>query len=144
MRIRKRRARRAALAVAVSALAGLAAIAAPPGDTATSGGAVTFTLSEWKLTPGRMTVRPGRVAFVVRNDGTMAHEFVVLRTDRHHHGIPVKGGRADETARVGEIPAIPIGGSKRLALKLEAGKYVLLCNYLGHYQAGQFAALRVR
>ena len=124
--------------------AGSAVGAASPADTATSGGVVSLALSEWKLTPSRVTARRGRVAFVVRNDGTMAHEFVVLRTDRHHHSIPVTGGKAVETGRVGEIPKIPIGGSKRLALQLKAGKYVLLCNYLGHYQAGQFAALRVR
>lgn len=135
---------RAALALAVSALAGLAVIVAAPADTATSGRVVPLALTEWKLTPSRVTVRPGRVAFVVRNDGTMAHEFVVLRTDRHHHSIPVKRGRAIETGRVGEVPTIPAGGSKRLVLKLRAGTYVLLCNYLGHYQAGQFAALRVR
>ena len=144
--MRKKRARRerAALAVAVSTLAGLAVIAAPPGDTATSGNVVTLALSEWKLTPSRMTVRPGRVSFVVRNDGTMPHELVVLRTDHHHHSIPVKRGKAVERGRVGEVPTIPIASSKRLALRLKAGRYVLLCNYLGHYQAGQYAALRVR
>lgn len=142
-----RRARwaRAALALAASVLAaGLAAIAAPPADTATSGSVVSLALTEWKLTPRQVTVRPGRVAFVVRNDGTMVHEFVILRSDRHHHSLAVKGGKAVETGRVGQIPAIPNGGSKRLTLKLKAGKYVLLCNLLGHYQAGQFAALRVR
>ncbi|HSG13819.1 MAG TPA: cupredoxin domain-containing protein [Gaiellaceae bacterium] len=130
--------------MAVAAAAGLAAIAASPGDSATSGRVVTLALSEWKLTPTRVTVRPGRVAFVVRNDGTMVHELVVLRSTRHHHSVPVKGGRAVEKGRVGVIRNIPVGGSKRLTLKLKAGKYVLICNILGHYQAGQFAALRVR
>jgi uncharacterized cupredoxin-like copper-binding protein len=45
---------------------------------------------------------------------------------------------------LGEIPLIPSGASKRLTLRVSPGKYVLLCNLLGHYQAGQFAALRAR
>jgi len=140
----RRRARAAlALAVAISS-AGLVAITASPAVTATSGSVVSIALIEWKLVPGQMTARAGRVSFVVRNDGTMAHEFVVLRSDRHHHGLKVQGGKAVETGRLGRIPTIPNGTSKRLTLRLSPGKYVLLCNMLGHYQAGQYAALRVR
>jgi uncharacterized cupredoxin-like copper-binding protein len=74
----------------------------------------------------------------------MPHEFLVLRSDRHHHNLKVKGGRAVETGRLGEIPLIPSGTSKRLTLRVPPGRYVMLCNLLGHYQAGQYAALRVR
>lgn len=136
---------RAALALAAAVLsAGLVVMAAPPADPATSGTAVNVALDEWNLVPAQVTVRHGRISFVVRNDGTMAHEFVVLRSDRHHHSLKTKGGRAIEVGRLGEIPLIPIGTSKRLTLTVPAGKYVLLCNLLGHYQAGQYAALRVR
>jgi uncharacterized cupredoxin-like copper-binding protein len=139
-----RRARAAAaLAVAVSS-AGLIAIAASPAETATSGAVVPVSLIEWKLVPGQVTVRAGRVSFVVRNDGTMAHEFLVLRSDRHHHSLKVKGGKAVEAGRLGKIPQIPTGTSKRITLKVPPGRYVMLCNMLGHYQAGQFAALRAR
>jgi uncharacterized cupredoxin-like copper-binding protein len=124
--------------------AGLLAFTASPAETATSGSVVSVALTEWKLVPEQATVRPGRISFVVRNDGAMAHEFVVLRSDRHHHSLKVKGGKAVETGRLGEIPLIPIGASKRLTLRVSPGKYVLLCNLLGHYQAGQFAALRAR
>ena len=146
MRVTGRRGRARAglaLAVAVSA-AGLIASAASPAQTATVGAAVSVSLVEWKLVPGQVTVRAGRVTFVVRNAGTMDHEFVVLRTDRHHHSLKVKGGKAVETGRVGEIPRIPSGTSKRITLKVPPGRYVMLCNMLGHYQAGQYAALRAR
>lgn len=124
--------------------AGLAVIAPPPAKTATSGAVVAVALDEWKLVPSRVAVRAGRVTFVVRNDGSMAHEFVVLRSDRRARGLPVKGGKAVETGRRGELSQIASGVSRRLTLTLRAGRYVLLCNLLGHYQAGQFAALRVR
>ncbi len=143
MRVTKHLGRVAALAVAVVS-AGLVAIAASAADTATSGSAVSVVLTEWKLTPGQVAARAGRVTFVVRNDGSIAHELVVLRSDRRPAALPVKGGKAVETGRVGEIPLIPSGTSKRITLKVPRGKYVLLCNLLGHYQAGQFGALRVR
>ena len=136
---------RAALALAAAVVsAGLVLTAAPPADPATSGTAVNVALDEWNLVPAQASVRPGRISFIVRNDGTLAHEFVVLRSDRHHHSLKTTAGRALETGRLGEIPTIPSGTSKRLTLTMPPGKYILLCNLLGHYQAGQYAALRVR
>lgn len=136
---------RVALALAAAVLsAGLVAITASPADTATSGTVVSVSLTEWKLVPGQVTVRAGRISFIVRNDGTMDHEFLVLRSDRHHHSLKVKGGKAVEAGRLGEIPQIPSGTSKRITLRVAPGRYVMLCNMLGHYQAGQFAGLRAR
>jgi len=136
---------RASLALAVSVLsAGLVVITAPPADTAPSRAVVSVALDEWKLVPSQANARAGRVTFVVRNDGSIAHEFVVLRSDRRPAALPVKGGKAVETGRRGEIPQVASGTSRQLALRLLPGRYVLLCNLLGHYQAGQFAALRVR
>ncbi len=136
---------RAALALAASVLsAGLAVTAAPPAETATSAAVVSVGLEEWKLVPERTVIPAGRLTFIVRNDGSMTHELVVLRSDRRARALPVKGGRAVEAGRLGRISQIASGASKRLTLKLPAGRYVLLCNLLGHYQAGQFAGLRVR
>ena len=131
-----------ALVAAVSSTV-LLAVTASAADTA-SRSEVSIALVEWKLLPGQITVRAGRVTFVVRNQGTMDHEFLVLRSDRHHHSLAVKKGRAVEMGRLGEIPLIPKGTTKRITLKVPRGKYVLLCNMLGHYQAGQYASLRVR
>lgn len=144
MRVAGHRGRaRASLALAFTvSSAGLLFSTAPPADSASP--VVSVALDEWKLMPGKVTVRAGRVSFIVRNDGTMDHEFLVLRSDRHHHSLKVKGGKAVEAGRMGRIPAIPSGTSKRLTLKVPPGKYVLLCNLLGHYQAGQFAAMLVR
>ena len=131
-----------ALVAAVSSTV-LLAVTASAADTAPRS-EVSIALVEWKLLPGQITVPAGRVTFVVRNEGTMDHEFLALRSDRHHHSLAVKKGRAVETGRLGEIPLIPKGTTKRITLKVPRGKYVLLCNMLGHYQAGQYASLRVR
>ena len=130
-----------ALVAAVSSTV-LLAVPASAADTA-SGSEVSIALVEWKLLPGQITVRPGRVTFVVRNRGTIDHEFLILRSDRHHHSLAVMKGRAVETGRLGEIPLIPKGVTKRITLRVPRGKYILLCNLLGHYQAGQYASLRV-
>jgi uncharacterized cupredoxin-like copper-binding protein len=142
---RRMRWARTALVLAASiSSAGLAVVAAPPAGTATSGGSVSVVLDEWKLVPSLGAVRSGRITFVVRNDGSMPHEFVALRSDRRAGALPLKGGKAVETGRLGKLPRIASGASRRLTLSLRPGRYVLICNLMGHYQAGQFAALRVR
>jgi len=131
------------LAACVSA-AGLAVVVAPPAVTAASVATVPVVLDEWKLVPARTSVRARRVTFVVQNHGGMTHEFVVVRGDGRTARLAVKAGKAVETGRRGRIAQIGSGASKRLTLTLQPGKYVLLCNLLGHYQAGQSAVLVVR
>lgn len=137
------RARRAGLGLAaVAALSvGLGAAAGALAGPRTT---VQVALSEWKLAPSKQTVAAGTVTFKVRNAGTMDHEFVVMRTDAHHHLLKVKRGKAVEVAVQGEIPKIVAGQVRKITLNLKPGKYVLLCNMLGHYKAGQYAAFRVR
>ena len=133
-------------AVALALLAGLGvslatAVAAPAASQAPSN--VSVVLTEWKLTPSAAVIKSGKVTFVVKNDGTLDHEFVVLRTDAHHHAIAVKKGQAVETGLAGETKTVAPGQARTITLSLKRGKYVLLCNLLGHYKAGQYAALRV-
>ena len=43
--------------------------------------AVTFKMVEWDILPTTSTKAvPGKVTFLLRNSGTLTHEFVVLRT----------------------------------------------------------------
>ena len=138
------KARAALVLVALVSAAGLAVVAAPPAETAASVKAVSVLLDEWKLVPAQGTLRAGKVTFVVRNDGSLVHQFVVLRSDRRAAGVPLKAGKAVETGRLGGIKHIASGVSKQLTMTLRPGRYILLCNLMGHYQAGQFAGLRVR
>jgi len=121
---------------------GLGAAGATPGRSQAPS-KVGVVLSEWKLVPSATTLRAGKVTFRVKNDGAIETEFVVLRTDSHHHALTVKKAVAVETGRQGEIPKIVPGQERSLTLSLKPGKYVLICNLLGHYKAGQYAALRV-
>ena len=121
---------------------GLGAAGATPGRSQAPS-KVGVVLSEWKLVPSATTLRAGKVTFRVKNDGAIEHEFVVLRTDSHHHALKVKKAVAVETGKLGKIPKIVPGQERSLTLSLKPGKYVLICNLLGHYKAGQYAALRV-
>ena len=131
-----------ALALLAALTVSLGAAGAAPGQTQAPS-KVAVILSEWKLVPSARTLRAGKVTFRVRNDGAIEHEFVVLRTNSHHHALPVKKAVAVETGRLGEIAKIVPGQERSLTVRLKPGKYVLICNLLGHYRAGQFAALRV-
>ena len=88
------------------------------------------------------SVAAGKVTFVARNKGAVEHELVVVRGTAK---LPVKNFKADENGRdLGEIEDIEPGKTKRLTLTLVAGKYLLLCNIVGHYQLGMRSVLTVR
>ena len=105
---------------------------------------VKVQLKEFKVLPSPLSARRGPVAFTVKNTGTIDHEFVVLKTNTAPSKLPVKGGKAVETGRVGKVGPVKPGASKTLTLTLKAGKYVLICNVLGHYKAGQRVGFQVR
>ena len=97
---------------------------------------VKTTLKEFKVIPVPASAPKGVVAFSIRNTGALQHELVVLKTNLPPAKLPVKGSQAVEVGRVGKIVVKP-GKAGGLTLTLKAGKYVLLCNFPGHYQAGQ-------
>lgn len=129
------------LAVVWAAAVVFEAAAAEQRSAATT---VKVQLKEWKVVPAVASVRRGKVAFAVRNMGSIPHDFVVLRTKLAPAKLPMVGARAKEVGRVGKIPAFPASQTRRLLLALRTGKHVLICNVPGHYKAGMFVGLSVR
>ena len=125
-----------------AATAGTSASAAPA-TPAPLGHSSTATLKEYSIAPQPSELAAGRVAFKVRNAGSIKHEFVVLRTDKKASDL-LKGNEADEAGNVGEIGNLQPGQTKALSLNLKAGHYALICNLPGHYKLGQHADLTVR
>lgn len=115
----------------------VAAIVASPIVASASKSVVKVQLKEFKVLPSPLKAKRGVVSFTVRNTGKINHEFVVLKTKVAASKLRVKSGKAVETGRVGRVRAFKPGASRTLNLTLKAGKYVLLCNLAGHYQAGQ-------
>lgn len=79
------------------------------------------------------SAKPGDVTFMVKNIGGTTHELVVIKTDLGVTELRIAAnGLVDEKGKgievVGEAEDIQRGQSKKLAVDLKAGDYVLICN----------------
>ncbi|MGH7458385.1 MAG: cupredoxin domain-containing protein [Longimicrobiaceae bacterium] len=77
-----------------------------------AGTVVAVRLREWAIDLSRDTVPPGEVTFQIVNEGSVEHEFEVLRDgfEEEVHGIEPSGGVAD------------------LTTSLEPGSYDVICD----------------
>ena len=100
---------------------------------------VKVELGEMYVKPSVSSVQAGKVEFVARNVGSVAHELMVER-------MPIQmdaSGMPPEDAAMGMIDEMgPMHGG-RMTLRLKPGKYALFCNVPGHYAAGQQTTLTV-
>ena len=100
---------------------------------------------DFRIVVRRKHVAAGTVRLVLRNDGPVAHELIVVRGLRH---LPLRsdGLTVDEDALPtnDEIEAVGPGSVRRVRLHLARGRYQLFCNMAGHYLAGMHAELVVR
>ena len=104
-------------------------------------------------TPG--TVPAGTVSLRVANIGVRTHEVLVLPLpDGRTAGQRAIGadGRVDESSSLGEASrtcaegagdGISAGATGWVTFTLPRGRYELLCNIPGHYQAGAYTELDV-
>jgi len=105
---------------------------------------VAVTIKQWSITPSATTIRGGKITFTVKNEGTIAHEFVVLRTDTPAADFPIatfegEPNRFDEDAageNDGETGDMEAGTTKSLTISLKPGHYALFCNLPAHYGLG--------
>ena len=81
---------------------------------------------EWELIPNNLVLKPGRIRFVLINEGTKTHDFQVSRDDFDK-----------KSKRVG------VGRSRNFELTLEAGEYVFFCPISGHRGKGMEGHLTV-
>jgi len=107
---------------------------------------INVTLKEFSIAASPASVAAGEVAFSATNGGTVAHEVVVLKTDKAAKSLPTKSdGTVDEEAlnSVGEVNDLEPGKAGAATFRLAAGKYLLVCNLPGHYAAGMVTAFTV-
>lgn len=126
-----------------------------PSPSASSGGAggggntVNVTLTEFKVGLDKTAVPTGDVTFQVKNGGTIAHEFVVFKTEDAADALPTASGanevNEDDTtlASMGEVEDVAPGATKSFSAHLDPGKYVAICNVEGHYMSGMHIAFTV-
>jgi len=93
------------------------------------------------------TVPAGQVTFEIANNGTIGHEFLVVKTDIADGEIPVDGDHFPEDSAgitvIDEIGEFPAGETQSLVLTLEPGAYQLVCNLPAHYGAGMHTSFIV-
>jgi uncharacterized cupredoxin-like copper-binding protein len=115
-----------------------------PAASAAAGGSLTVALDQWSITPQAATAAAGPVTFDVSNDGTMTHEFVVMRTDTpaadfHIGSFEGEKPRVNEDTvgtNVGETGDMVAGAIKSITIDLKPGHYVFMCNLPAHYGLG--------
>lgn len=130
---------------------GAAAVPTLPaaGPVGSNNATVNVSLKEFSLAAQPTSTGSGQIAFNVKNDGAVVHELVVIRTEADAGSLPQSGGKVDETNAGFEVKGkaqnIAGGASGTIAATgLPAGKYALICNIPGHYQAGMHAAFTVQ
>jgi len=132
----------AALVVALSACGA-------DGDAAISGisNDITGSLSEWKIDLSAGAAAAGTVNFTITNNGTIEHEFVIVKTDIPDGEIPLVEDKFQEDAEgvevIDEMEKMAKGVTETLAVNLEPGNYQLVCNIVSHYGAGMHAGFVV-
>ena len=116
----------APVVAAPPALATAGKPAADEGFVEVSGGTVPIGLKEYELEPGKIKVAPGKVTFVLRNEGRFAHNF------------NVEGPGIDTTAE-----KFSPGRTVRLEVALQEGEYKISCPLSNHDQRGMHGTLVV-
>lgn len=115
----------------------------------TTAAKINVTETEMAIKLPSATASAGQIDFVVHNSGKIPHEFVVLRTEVPDNQLPLKGNRLDEEGKgvkqIDEIEEddLKSGATKTLSVNLTPGRYLLVCNLPGHYQAGMKTYLTV-
>ena len=144
-------------AVGLMALA-VAGCGADPTDMSADGGdsnedkvsnKIVGSVQEWSVQVSAHKAEAGEVTFTVTNQGTIQHEFLVVKTEYKPGEIPIADGEKrfaeDDPGLtvVDEIPEWPPGETKTLKVKLDPGSYQVVCNIEDHYKAGMWAPLTV-
>ena len=108
---------------------------------------ITGSVKEWEVTTSATTAKAGEVKFTITNDGTLGHEFLVVKTDIASGKIPLDGDHfaepTDGIEIIDEIGEFAVGTTETLTLYLEAGNYQIVCNLPGHYNNGMHIAFEV-
>jgi uncharacterized cupredoxin-like copper-binding protein len=105
----------------------------------------TVAASDLAFSAARIDARAGKLRLTLRNEGSVAHEFVVLRTPADPAALEVgTDGRVSEDASIGEVAETASGTSKSATFELQPGRYVFVCNLPGHYGRGMRGAIVVR
>ncbi len=108
---------------------------------------VHVKLHSFELVADKLTIPAGSVTFKAINTDVVTHEMLVIPVADATMELPYDRtiARLSEDALVslGEVPEIEAHTKGEVTLDLTPGTYILLCNLVGHYQAGMHTVLTV-
>lgn len=107
-------------------------------------GDVIVDMREYSVKSSKDTITAGQLKILVRNVGSSAHDFKIIRSDLPSGQLPQEGGKAKEDGKVGETGELNPGGRQTVTVDLKPGKYIFICNVAGHYGLGMHASVTVR
>jgi uncharacterized cupredoxin-like copper-binding protein len=114
---------------------------------------IDVALTTYKIVMSADSAKSGDIVFHVHNDATdLLHEFVIFKTDLPADQLPLnsEGAVDEEGAGITHIDEVEVemGQSADLAVNLEPGNYVLICNINDnnemHYQHGMYVPFTVK
>ena len=103
-----------------------------------------ISMTEFKFTPANPELARGKIEITATNKGKTPHELILLKTDRDAGKLPKRGDGVSVRHSVGQIPPLVPGESAPHTFDLKPGRYVMVCNIPGHYDAGMYGTLTVR
>jgi uncharacterized cupredoxin-like copper-binding protein len=95
---------------------------------------VRITLDEYRIVPQNISIRAGRMKFVVRNAGRLTHNLVIQNERRNGTFVELPGRRV-ATMQPGQT-------AKPIKVDLTPGTYRLVCTIANHDDLGQFGTLQ--
>jgi uncharacterized cupredoxin-like copper-binding protein len=120
-----------------------------PKPTPPASGAIDGTEKEWEIKISAAKHVPGSITFNLMNNGTIPHEFLVVRTDKTAaellNDVDPATNRIDEALLdvIDEQPEYEAGAPGSVTVDLPVGHYVVMCNIEGHYKNGMYADLDI-
>ena len=124
--------------------------AGQPGDPRTAARTVEIVMSEapdgMRYSPDRVEVREGeQVRFVVRNSGTLAHEFFIGGAEENKRHAAMMAAMPDMKHDDPNAKTVAPGQSATLLWKFShKGVFEFACLIPGHYEAGMHGVVIVK
>ncbi len=109
---------------------------------------VSVTVRDDGITVSDGSLPAGEHTFEGTNEGTVTHEFEILRVPEgvDANALPAEGTTVpadDLLDPVDEVEDLAPGTSATLTLDLEPGTYAVICNLPGHYALGMHTTFTV-
>lgn len=109
-------------------LSGAAAVAACGGSASQPAGSTKIVLADFSFTPSDIPGKAGDNTYFLVNEGKSSHD------------LTIKDSTGKQLAR---SELVQPGNTAILTVKLDAGKYDVICSQTGHADAGMKATLTV-